>query len=289
MKKILFYGAGNISQALIMGLLSSGFNKNNIEYIDRNLSNQKNLKKLKIKKAEQKNISKIDVFVLAVKPKDALEAYNEIIQLQDKPKIISLVAGIKTQKYLESNNIATLMRAMPNTSSRFCQGITALFNKSFSERDFKFVKKLFSQVGFVIELDKEQKMNQFTGLIGSGPAYFFYILKVYEKELSKMCNGDMKIVKQMMTSLIQGVATSITDNNNLYDEARCVAKCWVDVNKGTMTTNGTEVTSFADIEWNKDTAMTFDFDVSSDDDPEELENQFQEFLIKYKSRKTLQV
>ena len=32
-----------------MGLLSSGFNKNNIEYIDRNLSNQ-NLKKLKNKK-----------------------------------------------------------------------------------------------------------------------------------------------------------------------------------------------------------------------------------------------
>ena len=59
--------------------------------------------KISIKKAEQKNISKIDVFVLAVKPKDALEAYNEIIDLQDKPKIISLVAGIKTQKYLKSN------------------------------------------------------------------------------------------------------------------------------------------------------------------------------------------
>ena len=57
---------------------------------------------------------------------------------------------------------------------------------------------------------------------------------------------------------------TITDNNNLYDEARCVAKCWVDVNKGTMTTNGTEVTSFADIEWNKDTAMKFDFDVEKD-------------------------
>jgi Pyrroline-5-carboxylate reductase len=61
-KKILFYGAGNISQALVMGLLSSGFNKNNIEYIDRNLSSQKNLKKLKKKKAGKKNISKIDVF-----------------------------------------------------------------------------------------------------------------------------------------------------------------------------------------------------------------------------------
>ena len=115
------------------------------------------------------------------------------------------------------------MRAMPNTSSRFCQGITALFNKSFSDRDFKFVKKLFSQVGFVIELDKEQKMNQFTGLIGSGPAYFFYILKVYEKELLKMCNGDKKIVKQMMTSLIQGVAMSINNNSNLDELIKMVA------------------------------------------------------------------
>ena len=38
MKKILFYGAGNISQALIMGLLSSGFNKNNIEYKEEYLT-----------------------------------------------------------------------------------------------------------------------------------------------------------------------------------------------------------------------------------------------------------
>ena len=145
MKKILFYGAGNISQALIMGLLSSGFNKNNIEYIDRNLSNQKNLKKLKIKKAEEKNISKIDVFVLAVKPKDALEAYNEIIQLQDKPKIISLVAGIKTQKntvnffwvlviqmtYKAGNVLIDIPRAQKCPKTRFLGGVVWVRNLGY--------------------------------------------------------------------------------------------------------------------------------------------------------------
>ena len=50
MNRILFYGGGNIAQAIISGLLSSGLNKNSIFYIDRNKANQLKLKKLGIKK-----------------------------------------------------------------------------------------------------------------------------------------------------------------------------------------------------------------------------------------------
>ena len=39
MKKIVFYGSGNISQALISGLISAGYKKNLIEFIDRNKIN----------------------------------------------------------------------------------------------------------------------------------------------------------------------------------------------------------------------------------------------------------
>lgn len=46
MKKIVFFGAGNIAQSIILGLISSGHNKENILFIDRNRKNQNVLKKL---------------------------------------------------------------------------------------------------------------------------------------------------------------------------------------------------------------------------------------------------
>ena len=104
---------------------------------------------------------------------------------------------------------------MPNTSSRYGLGITALFNSTFSIEDKKLINKLFNKVGMVIELNKEIEMDQFTGLVGSGPAYFFYILKAYEKELLKMCSDDNRKVNEIMVNLLKGVSMSIKNNNDL--------------------------------------------------------------------------
>ena len=49
MRNIVFFGGGNITQAIIKGLIKGGFERNNIFYIDRNNKNQKILSKLKIK------------------------------------------------------------------------------------------------------------------------------------------------------------------------------------------------------------------------------------------------
>ena len=101
MKKLIFFGAGNISQAVIDGLIVSGYNKENISYIDRNRSNASKLQKQKIKKYTFISAQSSDIFILAVKPKDALGAYSEICSLVKKPKIVSLVAGLKSKKYLK--------------------------------------------------------------------------------------------------------------------------------------------------------------------------------------------
>ena len=70
MKKIVFFGAGNIAQSIILGLISSGYEKENILFIDRNRSNQNILKKLGIKKYTSGYEDEIDLFIIAVKPKD---------------------------------------------------------------------------------------------------------------------------------------------------------------------------------------------------------------------------
>ena len=222
MKKILFYGGGNIAQSVIQGLIKSGFSKKNIYFIDRNLSNQKKLKKLKIRKFAG-DANEIDFFILCVKPKDALNAYERITNMKNNPKIVSFVAGIKSKRYLKLNKNVKFLRAMPNTSSRFDLGITALFNYSFQKTDMTYIKGLFKKFGKVIELDRESKMNQFTGLVGSGPAYFFYLLKTYEKELLKMCNGNKDEVASIMKNLLEGVSKSIQVNDNLDELIKMVA------------------------------------------------------------------
>jgi pyrroline-5-carboxylate reductase len=109
---------------------------------------------------------------------------------------------------------------MPNTSSRFNKGITAIHNISASKTTVKKVAKLFSAVGIILEISNESYLDDFTGLIGSGPAYFFYLLQVYEKRIMKICNGDIEKKNLIMCNLLDGVSKSIGSGetiNSLID------------------------------------------------------------------------
>ena len=206
MKRLVFFGAGSISQAVIDGLIESGYSKENISYVDRNKSNSLKLNKQKIKKYSTEDAKSSDIFVLAVKPKDALAAYAEICSFVKKPKIVSLVAGLKSKKYLSQSSNVELMRVMPNTSSRFNKGITAIYNISASESTQKKVALVFKKVGMILDIQKESHMDDFTGLVGSGPAYFFYLLQVYEKRIMKISNGNPEKKNLMISNLLDGVS-----------------------------------------------------------------------------------
>ena len=223
MKKIVFYGSGNISQALISGLISSGFKKSFIEFVDRNKINSRKTKKLGATKTNLKAIDSKSIIFLGVKPKDAMSAYIEICSVIKKPKIVSLVAGIKSNKYLSQYKDVELIRAMTNTSSQFNKGITAIYNCSANKTAFNQVSSIFKKLGTTIDITKENKIDDFTGLIGSGPAYFFYLLKVYEKRILKLCDGDKSKKDNIICYLLEGVSHSINDNSNLDELIASVA------------------------------------------------------------------
>ena len=213
MKNIVFFGGGNIAQSIIKGLINAGYNKTNISYIDRNNKNKKELKKLGVKQLSTNK--KVDLYILAVKPKDAVGAFQTILKENTNPKIVSLVAGVKTKRYKALRKNVEIMRAMPNTSSKYGLGITAIFNTSFKQKDLSKVIRLFERVGIVITVEKENKIDAFTGMIGSGPAYFFFLLKSYEKKLLQICNGDKQKVNEIIVNLIKGVGTSVENDKNL--------------------------------------------------------------------------
>ena len=118
---IAFVGSGNLTQALISGLLSNQFDPQKIWAADPDLEKLQALSQRFGVKTTQNNLEAIrqaDVVLLAVKPMHLQTLCTEIksLVLQRRPLVISVAAGATIallEKWLGS--YATIVRAMPNT------------------------------------------------------------------------------------------------------------------------------------------------------------------------------
>lgn len=183
MKRIGFIGAGNMAEAIIKGLVSTG----NYEIRVTNRSNQAKLESMQegygvIPSTFEKVLEESEILVLAVKPKDVTEVLKKIKKLKVEKKLfISVAAGISLEllhKYLPVNAI---VRAMPNTSSAVMHSMTGLV-EGFGLKDEhrKDVETIFGAVGKFVWIP-EERMNSLMAISGSGPAYFYLFTEALVK------------------------------------------------------------------------------------------------------------
>ena len=157
--KICFLGCGNIAQAIIDGLLKSGIAPSNIACIERNEQRVESLRAQDLQIIELENLASgdFDLIILAVKPKDALSAEQNISKMAPNATILSVVAGIGIEKYSQPNAI---IRAMPNTACAFGKGVTALYAEDQNSDAFNAANNLFTKVGHVLVLQSEDEMHR---------------------------------------------------------------------------------------------------------------------------------
>lgn len=117
-----------------------------------------------------------DVIFIAVKPDVVGDVLDEIREFSGGKLLVSVAAGVST-KFIEGRTDARVIRVMPNIcclvgemASCFSLGAKA------SREDGKFIKKLLGGLGETLEV-KEEMMDAITGLSGSGPAYFYLVIK----------------------------------------------------------------------------------------------------------------
>ena len=203
---VCFVGCGNIAQAMIDGLIKSGVSSSNINCIERNeekveLLKEKNLKVIKLDNLATENF---DLVILSVKPKDALNAEKNIFVVAPNSKILTVVAGIELNKYSNPNSV---IRSMPNTSSAFGKGITALYAYDHSSKAFNLANDLFKKIGHVFILKNEEEMHVFTSIIGSGQAFLFEVLRIYLDELEKIASDNLD-VKEIFKDFVGSLGDS---------------------------------------------------------------------------------
>ena len=176
--KLTVLGCGKMGEALVAGLLASGWRQpGEITVTARSPERIKELTESHGVEATLDNgaaVAGADVVVLAVKPQDIDALLSEIsAHLTTEQTILSVVAAIPTA-HIEGQ-ISTdvpVIRAMPNTPSVVHEGMAGIAGGRHAEdKHVALAAEVLSHVGRVV-IVAESYLDAVTAISGSGPAYF---------------------------------------------------------------------------------------------------------------------
>ncbi len=180
--KITIVGCGNMGLIYARAFLKYKIvSKENLLLAEKNESRKQELLKLNIGEVCVVNDSRIsasDIVILAVKPQDFNELSVELKQVLNNNIIISIMAGMKLERIEKALDQRFIVRAMPNSPAELGMGMTAFTsNKSLSIEQIRKAENLLSTTGRTVFFENENLIDAVTALSGSGPAYFFYLVK----------------------------------------------------------------------------------------------------------------
>ncbi|MEM5529221.1 pyrroline-5-carboxylate reductase [Gammaproteobacteria bacterium AS21] len=180
---IAFIGAGNMSRAILGGMLTNGYPAQQITATGRDKDKLADLaaQGVNVTTDNAQAMASAEIVVLAVKPqmmKDVTIPLAAIAQ-QHKPLIVSVAAGIPAQslnKWLGGN--LAIIRCMPNTPALVQKGASALFaNDLVSDQQKQTVQQMIANTGLALWVDSQDQLDAVAALSGSGPAYYFLLME----------------------------------------------------------------------------------------------------------------
>jgi len=215
-QRIAFIGGGNMTEALVSGLLKTGqvtptqiiatdIRPERLDYLARSFS-------IHVSSDNIRAVAGAHITVLSVEPQildDLLQALAP--SLDPDALILSVAAGYPLSRLGRAlARRARLARAMPNTPSIVGRGATALaLSPDLSPQDVARATALFESVGSVTVIE-ERLMDAVTGLSGSGPAYVFLIIEA-------LADGGVKsglprpVAATLAAQTVLGAATMVLE------------------------------------------------------------------------------
>ncbi|KAJ8661257.1 pyrroline-5-carboxylate reductase [Lichtheimia ornata] len=190
---ISFIGGGNMAEAILGGLHSSGHPGSRLRYSEpldtRRQYMQSKYPELVSSETNEAAVDGADVVVLAVKPQVLRSVVTSLApSLLRNPSvlIISVAAGINTDDIATwlnaSSDTVSIVRCMPNTPALIGEGAMGLFaNASVTQEQRSITESIMQSIAKQVSwVQKEALIESVTGISGSGPAYFFLIMEAMQ-------------------------------------------------------------------------------------------------------------
>ena len=209
--KIGFIGAGNMTQALVKGLVES----NEIKADHIFVSNRTEGKLVKLSEQfhvqtrshNQEIISECDVVIIAVKPQDFSSALEGLTAQFNKNQIvISLAAGIPFDSLEKQIPSGRLVRLMPNTPSLIGRGVIGFI--CLDETDefvTSLMEDLFGSLGYVLQVDTEDQFDALMISCSSGTGFIFEMMMYWQDWIEER-GFTPEIARKMTTETFLGAS-----------------------------------------------------------------------------------
>lgn len=209
--KIGFIGAGNMTQALIKGILESKQIKNTQVYV----SNRTPGKLVKLKElypglnARQYNeeiVDECDIVILAMKPQDLPAAISEISEkFREEQIVISLAAGINIDALEKIIPTGRLARMMPNTPSLIGRGVIGLLTQNMDESGSDLIHDIFKSLGVMLDVETEDQFDALMVSCSSGTGFVFEMMMYWQDWIQERGFTDEE-AKQMTIETFLGAS-----------------------------------------------------------------------------------
>jgi pyrroline-5-carboxylate reductase len=208
--KICFIGGGNMTTALISGLIAQGSPPASISAVEPLAEARERLSKqfgVTVHAECNAAVSEAEIMVLAVKPQKMREALAALKPFMKQQLVISIAAGIflaDISRWLGGHR--RLVRSMPNLTAFIRQGMAGLFAlPEVSEDDRQATGKIMSALGETMWVQNEAMIDAITATSGSGPAYVFYFIEALQQGAEKLGFSEAD-ARKLALSTFRGAA-----------------------------------------------------------------------------------
>ena len=211
--KLHFIGAGNIANAMISGLINSGFPSLNIYVYDKDPVKTLSLVD-KFNINDHKELSFLDegYLFICVKPADYTDLLEEIKEHIGKGVfVLSCMAGISLERIDKDFEDNICLRFMPNMLIENSSGFIAL--TSSSKNLINDFMSIFSEIADIREIP-EDMFDVITAAAGSGPAWIYYYINSLIKAGCKNVLNEEES-KTIVLSLLKGASNKLTQDTDL--------------------------------------------------------------------------
>ncbi len=236
-KKLGFIGCGKMASAIIKGCC--GFGNISIKGSEINPDIAQDAQKrlgIPVLTDNKAIVIDSDVIFIATKPNQVTDVLDEIkSELTEDKLIVSIAAGVNTNKIENIIGKKRIVRIMPNTPALVKEGMFGVCKGVYaSEEDTEFVISLLSKIGKCVDIT-EDKMDIVTAISGSGPAFFYQVIE-------DMARAGEKLGLDYDKSLLLATQTALGSAKMVFDRGETSVKTIIDnvATKGGCTFVGIE-------------------------------------------------